>query len=293
MTTRALAGVAAASIVIVLLCSGLATTLMFGGDPANASCTTASSTSAGASPAGPPPSGGVGPIGRWNGEQVANAATITAVGQALQVPARGWVIAVATAMQESQLVNLPGGADDSIGLFQQRPSQGWGTPAQLHDPQYAATKFYQELKTIDGWQAMPLTETAQKVQASGYPDAYAKWEPAATQLVGALSGITTGLGVCGVTVSDQGWTQPVHGTVGSGFRTADRPGHDGVDLTVGKGTPIHAASAGTVSRVRCNAVDTRTGGDWGCDRDGNPTLTAGCDLLTAPSDQLGSPGWRS
>jgi murein DD-endopeptidase MepM/ murein hydrolase activator NlpD len=79
-----------------------------------------------------------------------------------------------------------------------------------------------------------------------------------------------------VTVSAQGWTQPVHGKVGSGFRTADRPTHDGVDLIVPKGTPIHAASAGTVSRVRCNAIDVRTGGDWGCDRDGDPNLTSGC-----------------
>ncbi|MFI7543778.1 M23 family metallopeptidase [Actinoplanes sp. NPDC049599] len=275
MTTRALAGVAGAFIVIVLLCSGLATTVMFGGgDPANAGCTSTGGTAAGVSPAGPPPSGGVGPVGRWDGEQVANAATIIAVGQARQVPARGWVIALATAMQESQLINLPGGADDSIGLFQQRPSQGWGTPAQLHDPQYAATKFYQKLTTIDGWQAMPLTVAAQSVQVSAYPDAYATWESDATRLVGALSGITTG--VCGIAVSDQGWTRPVHGTVGSGFRTSDRPGHDGVDLIAGKGTAIHAASAGTVSRVRCNAVDTRTGGDWGCDRDGDPNLTAGC-----------------
>jgi murein DD-endopeptidase MepM/ murein hydrolase activator NlpD len=277
MTTRALAAVAAAVLAIVVLCSGLATTLMVGGGgPANAHCTTTSGTSTGASPPGPPRPGGVGPIGRWNGEQVANAATIIAVGQASQVPARSWVIAVATAMQESQLINLHGGADDSIGLFQQRPSQGWGSPAQLRDPQYAATKFYQKLTAVGGWQAMPLTEAAQTVQVSAYPNAYAKWEPDATRLVGALSGITTGLGVCTVTVSSPGWTQPVHATVGSGFRTADRPGHDGVDLIVGKGAAIYAASAGTVSRVRCNAVDTHTGRDWGCDRDGAPNRTAGC-----------------
>ncbi len=79
----------------------------------------------------------------------------------LQIPPRGWIVAVGTAMQESSLINTPGGHDDSIGLFQQRPSQGWGTPAQLHDPQYAATKFAQKLQTINGWQAMPLTEAAQ------------------------------------------------------------------------------------------------------------------------------------
>ncbi|MEU8607756.1 M23 family metallopeptidase [Actinoplanes sp. NPDC048791] len=277
MTTRAITAVAAAVFAIVALCSGLATTLMVGGGgPANALCATTSSTPAGAAPPGPPQPGGVGSIGRWNGEQVANAAAIIVVGQTLQVPARGWVIAMATAMQESQLINLRSGPDDSIGLFQQRPSQGWGSPAQLHDPHYAATTFYRKLTAVDGWQAMPLTEAAQKVQVSAYPNAYAKWEPDATDLVGALSGITTGLGVCTVAVSGQGWTQPVHATVGSGFRTTDRPGHDGVDLIVGKGAPVYAASAGTVSRMRCNAVDMRTGRDWGCDRDGDPDLTAGC-----------------
>jgi len=92
-----------------------------------------------------------------------------------------------------------------------------------------------------------------------------------------LSGSTdlSGAG-CAFHVSPQGWTQPVHGEVGSGFRTSDRPTHDGVDLIVPKGTPIHAAADGVVTTVRCNAIDVRTGGDWGCDRDGDPNLTAGC-----------------
>ena len=281
MSTRVLAAVAAAVIVIVLLCSGLAGTLTFGlggsDNPANVSCfTTTAGGSAHTSAASTPPSAGAGPIGRWTGEQVANAATIIGIGKGLQVAMRGWVIAVAAAMQESSLINSAGGEADSIGLFQQRPSQGWGTPAQLHDPQYAATKFYQKLLTISGWQRMPLTEAAQQVQRSAYPDAYAKWQSDAVQLVGVLSGTTAGLGGCASTISAQGWIQPVHGTVGSGFRTPERPTHDGVDLIVGKGTPIHAVSAGIVSRVRCNAIDTRTGGDWGCDRDGDPNLTAGC-----------------
>jgi hypothetical protein len=282
MTTRVLSWIAIAVAGTILLCSGLATTLMFGGGgAATAACYTAASaapsgSSATATGAHSPDPGGIGPIGKWNGEQVGNAAVIISVGMRLQIPPRGWVIAVATAMQESSLINTPGGDQDSIGLFQQRPSQGWGTPAQLHDPQYAATKFYQKLQTINGWQAMPLTEAAQKVQLSAYPDAYAKWEPDATQIVGALTGVSAGLAACAAAVSAQGWTQPVHGKVGSGFRTPDRPTHDGVDLIVAKGTPIHAASAGTVSRVRCNAIDVRTGGDWGCDRDGDPNLTRGC-----------------
>jgi cell wall-associated NlpC family hydrolase len=119
-----------------------------------------------------------------------NAATIVTVGQAMSVPPRGWIVAVATAMQESHLQNLKNlGArndHDSLGLFQQRPSQGWGTPAQILDPTYASTKFYTKLLTIKGWQTLPLTVAAQDVQHSAYPDAYAKWEPDATQLVGAL-----------------------------------------------------------------------------------------------------------
>ncbi|HEY2793020.1 MAG TPA: NlpC/P60 family protein, partial [Micromonosporaceae bacterium] len=119
-----------------------------------------------------------------------NAATIVTVGQAMSVPPRGWIVAVATAMQESHLQNLPDlGArndHDSLGLFQQRPSQGWGTPAQILDPTYASTKFYTKLLQVKGWQTLPLTAAAQDVQHSAYPDAYAKWEPDATQLVGAL-----------------------------------------------------------------------------------------------------------
>ena len=78
------------------------------------------------------------------------------------------------------------GDADSLGLFQQRPSQGWGTVAQILTPTYASTKFYTKLLTVKGWQTLPLTVAAQDVQRSAYPDAYAKWEPDATQLVGAL-----------------------------------------------------------------------------------------------------------
>jgi hypothetical protein len=123
----------------------------------------------------------------WSDEQVANARIIIAVGADRQVPGQGQVIAVATALQESRLRNLRGGDRDSIGLFQQRPSQGWGTPAQLSDPAYQAGKFYDKLLTVDGWQSMALTEAAQAVQVSAFPNAYAKHKPAATRLVGALS----------------------------------------------------------------------------------------------------------
>jgi cell wall-associated NlpC family hydrolase len=111
------------------------------------------------------------------------------------IPTFAEIIAVATAIQESGLRNLPGGDRDSVGLFQQRPSQGWGTPAQLQDPVYAADKFYDKLLTIPNWQQLPLTNAAQAVQRSAYPQAYAKWEVDATALVdgtGAIGGGCTG-----------------------------------------------------------------------------------------------------
>ncbi|MGW7005907.1 NlpC/P60 family protein [Streptomyces sp. NPDC054933] len=115
-------------------------------------------------------------------EQIPNAKTIVATGISLGVPAKGQVIALATAMQESRLRNLNYGDRDSLGLFQQRPSQGWGTPEQIRDPVYASTRFYEALLEVHGWQQMTVTQAAQAVQASGFPDAYAQWEPLARAL---------------------------------------------------------------------------------------------------------------
>ncbi|MEU4623371.1 peptidase M23 [Actinoplanes sp. NPDC023801] len=123
----------------------------------------------------------------WSNEQVANARLIVTIGAERQIPGEGVVIAVATALQESSLRNLRGGDRDSIGLFQQRPSQGWGTPKQLSDPAYQTRKFYDKLLRVDGWQGMRLTEAAQAVQISAFPEAYEKHTPAATSLVDALT----------------------------------------------------------------------------------------------------------
>ncbi|WP_432417582.1 peptidase M23 [Actinoplanes solisilvae] len=123
----------------------------------------------------------------WSNEQVAMARVIVTVGTDRRVPDEALVIAVATAMQESSLRNLKGGDRDSIGLFQQRPSQGWGTPKQLTDPRYQTGKFYDKLLRVDGWQKMRVTEAAQAVQISAFPEAYAKHVPAATSLVDMLN----------------------------------------------------------------------------------------------------------
>jgi hypothetical protein len=143
------------------------------------------------------------PVAGLDQTQMNNAKRIVQAGQQLGLPKRAFVIAVATSMQECNLYNLAssvlpesydypnegsGSDHDSVGLFQQRPSSGWGSVAQIMDPGYAATAFYRVLVTVPGWDGMALTSAAQRVQVSGYPDAYAKHEGQAQAVVDALAG---------------------------------------------------------------------------------------------------------
>jgi N-acetylmuramoyl-L-alanine amidase len=125
-----------------------------------------------------------------SGEQETNAKTIIRIGRELGVSDYGIVIALSAAMQESTLRNISYGHLDSVGLFQQRPSSGWGTIAQLTTPSHAARLFYGGLQNPNkgktrglldyaGWHLLTVTQAAQKVQVSAYPDAYAKWEKSA------------------------------------------------------------------------------------------------------------------
>jgi len=127
---------------------------------------------------------------RLDAEQMAHASTIAAVGLRRGLPRRAVTVALATALQESKLRNLGHGDRDSLGLFQQRPSQGWGKPDQLNDPRYAAGAFYERLVRIPDWQRMRVTEAAQAVQRSAHPEAYQKWASEAAVLAKALSGET-------------------------------------------------------------------------------------------------------
>jgi hypothetical protein len=104
------------------------------------------------------------------------------------LPARAASIAMATVYQESGIRNLEYGDRDSVGLFQQRPSQGWGTAKQLLDPYYATGKFYDALVKIKNWETDDINDVAQKVQHSGYPEAYRDHEPDARVLASALTG---------------------------------------------------------------------------------------------------------
>jgi cell wall-associated NlpC family hydrolase len=151
--------------------------------------------------------------------QRANAQTIAQVGVSMGVPEPGETIAIATALQESGLQNLDYGDRDSLGLFQQRPSQGWGTPAQILTPAYAAEQFYKQLLQVSGWRSMPTTEAAQAVQRSAFPDAYAKWQGEAQMLAAEY----TGGFVC---------TQP-----GSGDNTTEVAAVNAADFQIPAGTP--------------------------------------------------------
>lgn len=140
-------------------------------------------------------------------EQAQNASVVAAVAERRGLPARAITIAVATAYQESKLRNLEGGDRDSLGLFQQRPSQGWGRPAQILDPYYASNAFYDALEQVGGYQDMPVTEAAQAVQRSAFPDAYADHELDGRTVASALSGNSAAGLTCIVNAADVG-TEP-------------------------------------------------------------------------------------
>lgn len=135
---------------------------------------------------------------RLTRSQMANAATIAAVGLRRKMPEHAVVVALATAFQESKLENLAGGDRDSVGLFQQRPSQGWGTPEQIRDPRYAADRFYAALRKVRGWEEMRVTDAAQAVQRSAFPEAYEQWVDESTVLARALVGDASGAVACTV-----------------------------------------------------------------------------------------------
>ena len=126
-------------------------------------------------------------------DQAVNASLITAVAVQRGLPPRAASIALATAMQESKLRNIGHGdqaGPDSRGLFQQRPSQGWGTEEQVMDPYYAVNAFYDALVRIPGYETMEITDAAQQVQRSAYPTAYAQHEDMGRFFASGLSGQT-------------------------------------------------------------------------------------------------------
>jgi hypothetical protein len=211
-------------------------------------------------------------------EQMANAATIAAVGITKKVPARAIVVALAAAQQESKLFNLEGGDRDSIGLFQQRPSQGWGTPEQIADPRYAAGRFYTALLKVKGWQDMRIADAAQRVQRSADGDLYQRWAPSAQAMTDAFVGtngaalsctITDGPSLRGADAAaalaaslnlDWGTVQTTADTQGLGLVVpvaGDQTGWQYAHWLV-----AHAAAQSVKSVTFGNRIWTAKGGDW-------------------------------
>lgn len=129
-------------------------------------------------------------------EQAKWASLMAAKAQQRGLPPRATTIAIATAYQESKIRNIDYGDRDSVGLFQQRPSQGWGTVEQILDPQYSITKFYDALEKLDDYESMEITDAAQAVQRSGFPEAYADHEADARVLASSLRGFSPAAFAC-------------------------------------------------------------------------------------------------
>ena len=133
---------------------------------------------------------------RLSADQRGIVAMIITIGKQRQLPARAWQVAIQAGMTESGLRPLPYGDRDSLGIFQMRPSMGWGTPAQVIDPTYAINKFYDVLDGVPNWKELRPGEAAQAVERSGFPDRYHTWESMAAHLIGSMGQVENPTG-CG------------------------------------------------------------------------------------------------
>ena len=220
-------------------------------------------------------------------DQLLNASIIADVAMRRALPQRAVIVALATALQESKLRNLDYGDADSLGLFQQRPSQGWGTAAQVMSPTYAAGKFYDALVKVPNWQTIPLTQAADAVQRSAFPDAYRDWEPRATALAGALTGTTNGQLTCRLVHT--GTTSTIDAATGA--VTADLR----ADLAVT--SPAVATATATQATVTVSGLSTTGGGDDAAAKHRDATVAAWAIAHAAPngitSVTIGSREWRA
>lgn len=176
-------------------------------------------------------------------QQARNASLISAIAIRRGMPAHAATIGLATALQESKLYNLRGGDRDSLGLFQQRHSQGWGTPQQILDPVYATNAFYDALTKVPNWTTLPVTEAAQEVQRSGYPSAYAVYEGDARALASALTGYSPAAFWCHL--PKPGAAAPPAIRRAAGLRDSLEPAFGAVDVRVGSGSRLELPTSST------------------------------------------------
>jgi hypothetical protein len=196
-------------------------------------------------------------------EQAQNAATIAGVALRMRLPDHAVTIGLAAALQESGLVNLSYGDRDSVGLFQQRPSQGWGSPTQLRNPVYAATAFYRRLVADPQWLQRSVTDAAQQVQRSAAPLAYARWEDEARAAAAALTGEhPRALSCQDLPATGAGSTVAAVAAAELGTSTVSGP------QPVGRGWALSAWLVGQAARVGVRSVSfsgwtwTRSSGRW-------------------------------
>ncbi len=219
-------------------------------------------------------------------DQAANAALIAGTSVRRGLQARAATIGLATAMQESKLRNIDYGDDagpDSRGLFQQRPSQGWGTQAQVMDPVYAANRFYQELATFD-YASLRVTEAAQRVQRSAFPEAYAQHEPMARAFASALTGHSPAALTCDLRPAEgAGDPGRVAAAVGAhlGLDARSEPGRVAVPATgrtvwvVAHWAVAHAGAESIVAVQADGRVWERATGEWVPAAEASTTAVAG------------------
>jgi hypothetical protein len=174
--------------------------------------------------------------------QARNASLISAITVRRGMPAHAATIGLATALQESKLYNVRGGDRDSLGLFQQRPSQGWGTRAQVLDPVHATNAFYDALVRVDGYTSLPVTVAAQRVQRSGYPSAYAVYEDDARALASALTGYSPAAFWCHLDAPGDGSVPPAAQRAVA-LEQALEPAFGPVRVTVGPGGSLRVATS--------------------------------------------------
>lgn len=195
-------------------------------------------------------------------DQMNHASTMVLLGVRRGLPARAGTIAIATGIQESKLRNLTYGDRDSVGLFQQRPSQGWGTVDELQDPVYATNAFYDALVKVEGWADMRITEIAQEVQRSGYPEAYADHEHEGRVIASTLTGHSPGGFVCRLDPPTEAG-RPDTFVDALGEQTGETASADGQVVTVSASDARHAWAVGawSVAQAKARAVTSVQVGD--------------------------------
>ena len=197
--------------------------------------------------------------------QAADAATIAAVAKRKGLADHAVTIALVASLQESKLHNLPSGDLDSVGLFQQRPSQGWGTPAQLIDPVYAATAFYDALVKVPQWATRTVGDVAQAVQHSAAPDAYEPWENQGRALAEAFTGEAAAALSCRYALpAHASITDPVDTAMAAelGAPATDTPVADARGWTVASWLVAHAYAYKIVSVSFLGQTWTPATGKW-------------------------------